>query len=446
MKQLFFIFYALFLFTTCLFAQKTSQQKTLIRNVNLISIDPSRPQLEPGIDVFIENGSIKKIQATSNKNHKGYTIIDGTNKYLIPGLTDMHVHMPTRSAAIGTKDFYLLNLLSGITTIRQMRGKPADLRVRDSINNGLLLGCHTYISTPFFKNNKTFTAQACRDSLVLYKQQGYDFVKYLYGLKFAEYDTLADIAASLNMKLVGHAPSNDLTKAVRSGQRSIEHIDPFIALYRKDSLLFWKTIDTMAAKGLYHLPNVQWYISTGTRTAMDKKLEVYTKNAYGVELIAKDSLESMIKEYTNEEIKYYMKNPIGFAKSILSDSEYIVTYQQLIPGMYRKGIRFLISATSDDFIIPGYNCIDEMKNFTDAGIPNWETIKFATYNSAACLGDLNKWGTITEHKQADMVLLTANPLENIENLRKVEATIINGNVLTHEYLLDKLKKNRQRGQ
>lgn len=442
MKQLVLTLCTLFVFTTCLFAQKPSQQKTVIKNVNLISIDPSRPQLEPRMDVYIENGMIKKIQATSDKTHKGYTIIDGSNKYLIPGLADMHVHLPTKSAAIHTRDFYLLNLLSGITTIRQMRGKPADLVLRDSINKGLVLGCHTYISTPFFKNNKIFTAAACRDSLVLYKQQGYDFVKYLYGLKFAEYDTLMEIAASLNMKLVGHAPNNDLTKAVRSGQRSIEHIDPFIALYRKDSLLFWKTIDTMVAKGLYHLPNVQWYISTGTRTAMNKKREVYSKNAYGLELIPKDSLESMVKAYRDDEIKYYMGNPIGFARGILSDSEYIVTYQHLMPGMYRKGVLFLISATSDDFIIPGYNCIDEMKNFTDAGIPIWETIKFATYNAAACLDDLNKWGTITEHKQADMVLLNANPLENIENLRKVEATIINGNVLTHDYLLSELKKGK----
>ena len=424
-----------------LLAQKPSAKKTVIRNVNVISIDAAKPQVMQQQDVIIEHGIIKKIKATSGNTYKGYEIVDGSGKYLIPGLADMHVHLPNKNSVFQNREFQLLNLLSGITTMRQMRGKHADLELRDSIRNGTILGCNMYVSTPFYRNGKTFSATECRDSLVKYKQQGCDFVKDLYGLSYTQYDTLVSVATSLHLKVVGHAPKNDLQKAVAANQLTIEHIDPFTALYKKDSNLFWNVIDTMVRKHLYTLPNLEWYIASGPQTSMEVKRSYYEKNAYGMSFLPKDSLDALIQAYTTEDLAFYKKNPIAFAKYIIEDSMQVVTYKHLLGRMHKRGVQFLISATSGDFIIPGYNCIDEMNLFAEAGIAPYDILKCATCNAAACMEESSKWGTITESKRADLVLLAANPLEDINNLRKVDATIINGNVLSHQYLLQELKKH-----
>jgi len=442
MKYSYYLFLILcVLFASQSFAQKPAIKKTIIRNVNVISIDPSKPMMAQQQDVIIIHGIIKKIKAASNGKYKGYEIVDGTGKYLIPGLADMHVHLPNENSVFQNREFQLMNLLSGVTTMRQMRGKYADLELRESIRNGSILGCNMYVSTPFYRNGKTFSATECRDSLVKYKQQGYDFVKYLYGLSYAQYDTLVSVASSLHMKVVGHAPKNDLQKAVAANQLTIEHIDPFLALYKKDSNLFWKVIDTMVNKHLYTLPNLEWYVATGSQTSLETKRSYYERNAYGISFMPKDSLDALILAYTNQDIDFFKKDPVAFAKDVLYDSEMMATYKHLLGKMHQRGVQFLISATSGDFILPGYNCIDEMNLFAKAGIAPYDILKCATCNAAACMEESSKWGTITENKRADMVLLTANPLEDINNLRKVDATIINGNVLSHDYLLQELKKH-----
>ena len=416
-----------------------SQEKTVIKNVSIISFDPDAAPVVRNQDVYLAKGIIEKIKPTGTGKDKGYTVVDGSNKFLIPGMADMHVHIPRKTAQIQTKPFYLLNLLNGFTTVRQMRGNASDLALRDSIRKGSILGSNTYVSTPFFRDNDSFTSVACRDSITRYKQQGYDFVKYLWGLKPAQYDTLVSITASLNMKLTGHAPGNDLEKAVNGNQHTIEHIDPFVSLYQKDSNLFWKTIDKMAGKGLYHCPNVVWYQITGSQNPLEKKREVYEHNAYGIDFLPKDSLDVLMKEVENALVSFYRKNPVAFAKGITKSDDYLTVYKSLLGRMQKRGVKLLISATSGDFIIPGYTNIDEMAIFVAAGITPYETLKCATYNAAECMGETATWGCVAAGKRADLVLLSADPLDNIENLRKVDATILHGRVLTHDYLLKELK-------
>jgi imidazolonepropionase-like amidohydrolase len=441
MKYFFCLLTGMGLLCHQLCAQAVCPEKTVIKGVKIISMDPAQPKVTDNSDVFIINGKIKKITPATSKKDRGYEVVNGNGKYLIPGMADMHVHLPRPSSDIQTREFYLLNLLNGVTTLRQMRGKPSDLLVRDSVNKGLLLGCNTYISTPPFfwisddyKKN-LFTAILCRDSLEKFKKQGYDFVKYVGTLSALQYDTLAMIAASLNLKLTGHAPQNDLAKATEAGQHTIEHIEPYVSLYQKDSVLFWQTIDKMIAKGLFNSPDVLWYVITGSSTPMDKK-----KSVNGVAYLKKGLADTMEKEYTDNYMAFFKRNPMALAKAIIRDSTQTATYKYLLPRMQKRGLKLLIGGDPDDFILPGYAVANEIELFVTTGISPYEAIKCATSNAADCLGEKEKWGSISENKRADLVLLAANPLDDINNLRKVDATIINGKVLTKEYLTGELKK------
>jgi hypothetical protein len=415
-------------------AQKKLNDKIVIKNVNVISADPAQPEMLKDYDVVIANGTIKKIKPTGG-GYKGYELIDGTGKYLIPGMADMHAHLPWQKSSMQNREYNLFNLLNGVTTIRQMRGKTEDLPVRDSIRRGLMTGCNMYISAPPFFWDKNFSEQLCRDSFTSFRKQGYDFVKYVGGLNMQQFDTFMAVAASLNMKATGHAHRNDLVKAVASNQYTIEHISAFVSLYQRDSSLFWKTIDVMVKKDLYYCPDFRFYIIEGTHTPMEIK-----KKSEGLSFLDTTHIASIEKEYVEYVNQLYTRNPVALAKSIIGDSTTVAISRMLLPRMYAKGVKVLVSPAAGDFFVPGFSFIDEMEILVASGLTPYQSIKCATYTSAECLESLDKWGTISENKQADMVLLSANPLEDIKNLRKVETTFINGRPLTRQYLLSELQK------
>jgi imidazolonepropionase-like amidohydrolase len=433
MKSLILSLIAIVAFYCPVFARKTTG-KYVIKNVNLISADPAKPMLQAAQDVFISGGIIKKI-SSSPGNYKGYEIIDATGKYLIPGMADMHAHLPREKSTIQNRKYHLLNLLNGVTTVRQMRGKTADLAVRDSIQKGWMTGCNMYISSPPFFWDKNFSETLCRDSFLSFKKQGYDFIKYVGGLPVQQFDTFASVAASVNMKLTGHAPANDLARAVDYNMHSIEHISPYVSLYQKDSTLFWNTIDKIASKGLYYCPNFRYYSIEGSHTPIDIK-----KKIDGLSYLPDTIIAQMEKEHRDYIVNTSTLKPVTLAKYIISDSTAVAIAQKLLPAMYARGIKIVVSPASGEFFVPGFSFIEEMEILVSSGLTPYEALKCATSVSAECLGASSKWGTISENKQANLVLLSSNPLDNISNLKKTEATIINGKYLNRDFILNELKK------
>lgn len=404
------------------FAQKTNN-RLLIRNVNVISMATTTEKIDKGMDVYIKDGKISNIAPSSNNNPKNTTIIDGTGKYLIPGMADMHVHLPRSGNYFNTHDFLKMQLACGITTMRQMRGLPQDLVLRDSIRNGIVIGGDLYVSTPFFKNMEDFNAKAIADSLALYKKQGFDLVKYLYGMKEGQYDTFSTLAKQAGFIVAGHAAAGNLAFAVKMGEH-VEHIDPFVNIYKKDSNQLWKTLDEMAAKKLFTCPDVHWYYTVGRHIRVSTKMK-FT----GMEYLHDTVKQQMEKEEKELLIKYYNADPIKFAGYILDDSTKIAIYQYLLPKMYAKGVPLLISPGDGDYIIPGFSYVDELKIFVASGLTPYQTLRCATYNAADFFRETEKWGTVTTNSIANLILLNANPLEDINNVTKIEATILHGNVL-----------------
>ena len=387
-------------------------------------------------DVYIQDGIINKIRPTSGSHPKNTVVIDGTGKYLLPGLIDMHAHLPRPGDTFGTKDFLLLNLLNGITTLRQMRGEFQDLALRDSIGKGLLIGGDIFISAPYFRNGKTFSSKACLDSLIKYKKEGFDFAKYLFGLTDDQYDTLRGLAQKINFKLTGHTPPGGLKKAVESRQWSIEHIAPFVKLYQKDSIDFWDTIGKMSEYHLFNCPDLKWDDIQGSHKALKDKLAQSGNQHWFSE--TKERLQRAEKEWILEAT---LKNPVAFAQGILNDQSDVDIYRRLLPRIHKKGVPLLISAGAGDFIVPGFGYVDELLNFSSVGISNYETLRCATYNAAECLGQLNNIGIIEVGKRANMIILTANPLNNMENIKKIEMVVLRGKVFLNDEL-EKMIKQR----
>jgi imidazolonepropionase-like amidohydrolase len=432
MKHIYTIAFLAVLSVTA-YAQKTNDN-IIIRNVNVISMSTPTESVDKGKDVYIKKGVIDKITATGTSTPKNTTVIDGSGKYLMPGMADMHAHLPRAQSVFNTKDFLLMTLAHGVTAMRQMRGLSQDLLLRDSIKKGLVLGSDLFVSTPYFKRTDTFNAKACNDSLTLFKKQGYDLVKYLYGMNESQYDSFQAMANKLGFIVAGHAAAGKLEFAVKEGEH-VEHIDPFVKLYKKDTVLFWQTIDAMAAKHLFNCPDVFWYNTVGYHVTTKERM------AYpGMEYVPDTTKQQWVKIERDQASRFFESTPLKFAQYIINDSTNMAIYKYLLPKMYNKGVSLLISPGDGDYVNPGFSYVEELKIFVASGLTPYQTLRCATYNAADFFKQTDKWGTVTEHSAANLLLLNANPLEDITNVNKTEAIILHGKVLHKDELLQMVKK------
>ena len=205
-------------------------------DVNVIPMDKER--VVPHQTVIIRNGTIAQIGDTKRiKIPKGAQKIDGAGKYLIPGLTDMHVHLfsddefPDKLA----EDEFKIMVAHGVTTIRLMTGTPEQLVLRRKSANGEIVAPTIYASSPQFTGRKSSNAHVvtteaeARSAVIQSKQDGYDYIKVTTFLKPEVYDAIVDEAAKQNIRVVGHADSRSvgLARALKARQQ-IEHLDSYL--------------------------------------------------------------------------------------------------------------------------------------------------------------------------------------------------------------------------
>ena len=223
------LFVLLTLTLSCQSVQEEAVEETIIENVNVI------PMTSDGVlanqSVVIREDEIYRI-APSSEVSKGSksTIIDGTGKYLIPGIAEMHAHIPRPGPGPDrVKETLLLYLSNGITTIRGMLGHPSHLELRKKIVEGSVLGPRIYTSSPSMNGNSIPT-EALADSLVrAHKEAGYDFLKVHPGIKIEVFDAMVAAANEVGISFSGHVPYDvGVRHAIESGFGSIDHVDGYV--------------------------------------------------------------------------------------------------------------------------------------------------------------------------------------------------------------------------
>jgi hypothetical protein len=199
----------------------------LIRDVTLIPMN--QDTLLAHQFVLIENGRIKQITGSIDNIDRALKpfLIDGRGKYLIPGLTDMHVHL-------NDDNNLLLLLANGVTTVRDMWGSSFHLQLREKIQKGELLGPTLYIASPVLEGPDHSWPNSiglrnpteAREAVIKYKKFGYDFIKIYHTLPSELYTQVLQTSDSMHIPVVGHMPIQvELNKTLSLNQYSFEHID-----------------------------------------------------------------------------------------------------------------------------------------------------------------------------------------------------------------------------
>jgi hypothetical protein len=445
-----------------IFAQS---QILLIRNVSIV--DVRNGILQKNQSVVINGNRITSIGKKASVPN-GASIIDGTGKYLIPGLWDLHVHALTGKRYVYT---FTLLIANGITGVREM---ASDLsideinQIRKDVETGKMLGprfgalSYRLLDGPgsTFPNVavEVSTPTEGRELVRKYKQGGADFIKPYNLLSREVYLAIADEAKKLHIPVEGHVPFS-MTPAEVSllGQRSIEHnfgIPLFCSQQeseiRKQLLqnpALWSQLEAKAsatynsskADSLYNLfvLNNTWACPTiivfwPYRLTSDSTLLRDPFLKYIPTEVRKEWHDTYIQRITKA-----VPDPTD--RKTRNDRRVFI-----VGEMYRAGVPMLAGTDMPNpYVIPGFSLHQELELLVQSGLTAIDALRTATLNPAKFLGRENDFGTIEKGKIADLILLDENPLVNIINTRKIRAVITNGRLLRRTDLDNMLRQLEQ---
>jgi imidazolonepropionase-like amidohydrolase len=449
----------LFLVLICPFGSLAGPAVTLVlQHVTVIDGTDRPPQ--PDQTVVIVGGRITTIgPAERVKLDKTAHVVEARGKFLIPGLWDMHVHIAGVNADPSWSKDVLLPLLlaDGITGIRDMGGDlTALLAWKRDVESGSLLGPRIFASGPWLAGSGKKTpeqypvanAEEARAAVRDLKQRGADFIKIISLPSREAFFAVADEARKQNISFVGHLPLEvGAAEASNAGMHSIEHF-----FYSAFSLSFssqeeelrkrlfeaekkgdsdtWEKIEREAAASystekaatLFQLlkKNGTWVTPTLASLDITSHPASWKLDDPNLDYVP----PSLAKQWRDSLSNTRMKERAAWLGR-LSANDWKVTSE-----MHRAGVPLLVGSDSlDPFVFPGESLHRELAEFVQAGFTPLEALQAATRGAAQFLGREKDCGTIETGKTADVILLDANPVENISNTRKIFAVIRNGHYL-----------------
>ena len=381
------------------------------------------------VSVVIRDGRIADI-GPNIEIPKDAQVIDGRGKFLIPGLWDMHVHLSwTTDSALP------LLIANGVTGVRDLGSDLKEIdEWRTKIDCGVLAGPRIYRAGPIL-NGKSFnkyqlvpgSPEATRGVARALKQVGVDFLKVHRRMERESYFALIDEAKKLDLRVVGHIPmSVSPEEASDAGQATIEHVET----------LFEGTFSA-ALKPDDDFPNA---VRDWRATQADKLFAKFVKNGTVVDptLVPYRSLV----EGGDPRMKYVAKSlrkPLVFtADEAKQWQRKFDEYKEVVRQMNAAGVTLLTGSDIAGPRVPGFTLQDELVLLVESGLTPLQALQAATINASKVLGA--DAGVIAKGKLADLVLLDANPLDDIRNAQRINAVIAQGR-LYRRADLDRLLKN-----
>jgi len=400
----------------------------IIKNVSVLTMKDS--ELIKNQSVLIENGVIQKIGI--DIQNQNATLIDGTGKFLMPGLTDMHVHLFDKHPLKNT--WMMLLLINGVTSVRDMCGQPEKLQLREKIKKNEILAPNLYQSGPIINGAKdnfglfTFasTPEQAREIVISHKKAGYDFIKVYDGLTKEVYLAIIDEAQKQGMLVDGHLPDKvTLEEALKQNHNSIEHLTGYFEW--KDNQVSLSAPDNYASltanSSVWNCPTIYNHYMNGSRKGVSEMMSfAETSGLLPGELkkIWKKRVNNMSKEVVDIVDKYSTSNFESLKKIILN---LYTSKAKLVAGT---------DAGNLPLLIPGYSLHQELKIMNEIGIPTYEVLKMTTANAALAMNKDTEFGTVEIGKGADLLLLNSNPLDNLDNLQDKDGLMIRGIWLSRE--------------
>lgn len=440
--------------------QVHAQSGTLITNVKIVNV--SEGTLTPDQSVLIRDGVIVKVGPVTEPT-KGAEHIDGGGGYLIPGLWDSHVHIFSSEAEPDTAlPLYLINGVTGIRDMGALWPIAEQKALQARIEAGEIVGPRIVLSGAWVDASPgswpgMFLADTPADAHSVVSRiatQGWAAVKSYSMLDEPTFLALAKATDKAGLPFVGHIPERvSLRAAVAAGQDGMEHFGriPMACSTAEDAML--GELRTAMARGaeraeifaimasrnriiletwseglcktvLRQLADVGMHVSptlvvadfyVGNRPAPNaprmRMIPAAVRDAWGKPDFRLEPMTEEVRVLANDSIA-------------LDRRTFLMAHAAGVPILASSDASF-----ANPYLFHGFSLIDELELYVTSGLSPREALYTATVAPARFFGFTDQDGTIAPGKRADLVLLAANPLENLATLRRPKAVIAGGRVL-----------------
>jgi imidazolonepropionase-like amidohydrolase len=470
MKRPFALACLFLLFSWRVSSQMSSPKPPALAFTHVTVIDTAGGAAQQDVTVLIRRGRIIDIGKGAKVHVPADSeVVDAAGKFLIPGLWDMHFHW--------YDERYLpLTIANGVTGVRVMLGYAEHYQWRKQIEAGQLLGPRMVIASraldgpvkssifPGPSSTVVESPAEGRQAVINAREHGADFVKIVSYLSRDTFFAIADEAKKRRIPFAGHVPfSVSVKEASNAGQRSIEHLTgqqhltgvlDACSSREEDLLKLWqgalaKVVSSeQTDSSLIQGPDFRARMQVALDTYDARKAEslfavlkanhtwisptLTTERSYiffGDRSIASDAW----LRYTAAGARGGWSGEYDWLSKAAGAEDVVLlkrVYQkdlELVGAMRRAGVEFLAGTdTGNPFTVPGFSLHNELALLIQAGFTPLEALQTATLNPARFLGREHDLGTVATGKLADLVLLNANPLEDISNTRRIAAVVYRG--------------------
>ncbi len=405
-----------------------------VRNVHVV--DVMAGALIEGRDVIIEDSKIAAVTPTGQVEHKDDTaLIDGSGRFLMPGLFDSHVHY------VSEETFGPLMIAHGVTFVRDM-GSPTGhiLQLRDRLNRGEALGPEMIATGAIVDGDPPIwpfsepvdTAEEARAAVRKLAQAGVDQIKVYAKLSPETHRAAVEEAIALGLKPVGHVPmSMRLEEALAAGQVGFEHLDGFGELIAEAAgeaielpRSFRKSFTSWA---LYPKADRAKLLSIYERLREAKIVICPTIVVFrGLSRSTESGESEPWLEYVPAYLRSFWSGP-SYALAAEGARKMVPVMQQVVAELHKTGVTLICGTDlANPYVFAGIAVHEEMAFFQEAGIPTADVLRSATITPATFFGVAKRLGTVEVGKTASLVLVSANPLTDVRNALRIEGVFLRG--------------------
>lgn len=434
-------------------AEGPISKEIIFKNVSIIPMDKER--LMENQDVLVKDGLIAAMgNAGKVKYSKSALIVNAKGKYLMPGLAEMHAHVPPVDDLQPMKDVLVLFAANGITTIRGMLGHPLHLELREKLQSGEIMGPRFYTSGPSFNGNSVKTPQDASAMVRSQKQAGYDFLKLHPGITKENFAEIAKTADEVKIPFAGHVSYDvGVWQAIDAGYASIDHLDGFVeslvprldtigeqkmglfAMFASryaDTTRIPKLINELRENNIWVAPTQalaeRWFAPDKTAEALSQQPEMIYMDPKVVAEWIKTKKNLMVQQ---------QYDPAAMAS-------YVELRRKLIYECNKNGVGILLASDAPQvFNVPGFSTHQELKYLVDAGLTPYEALRTGTANVGRYFKRTDL-GIIKQGAVSDLVLLNGNPLKDIGQTQNIEGVMLDKRWLARKDLDALLKKSEKR--
>jgi imidazolonepropionase-like amidohydrolase len=419
---------------------------TAFTGVNILTMNDE--SVLRGQTVVIRGDRIEAIRPDGQvRLPDGATEIDASGKYLMPGLAEMHGHIPGPDHSQYAKDVLFLYISNGVTTVRNMAGHPYHLGLRERVMNGEIPGPVVFAASPWLSTNTIPEPAAAAGVVQGYLEDGFDLMK-MGGIPVDTYRALAEAAHDQGLPFAGHIPQEvGLRIALEERQASIDHLDRYVEFMAEGH-----PEAEGRSPGFFGSAIIDYVDEARMDEAIELTIAVGTWNVPTLSLV--EHLESPVPgEEMAEwpEMKYMPRNVIeGWVNSKRdfqarddfqpeAARKLVELRQRLTKELHDRGAPIVLGSDAPQFFnVPGFSIHHELEMMVATGLTPYEVLVTGTRNAGIYFDMADEFGTVEEGLRADLILLNSNPFDDIGNVKDRAGVVVRGEWWPEERIQEKL--------